>query len=261
MCPSTEKSAAFSVRHVADKVIKRFMSIPDRYLRERAGDIEDISKRLLSHLGVMKRDVELGENSILIADALTPGETASLDLEKVTGFITSKDGATSHTAILAKSRHIPAVSGVKKLSEFMEVAETIILDGDTGEIFINPTPERLKEYIEKINNIKQKPDLGEADPNIVLPDGERVYFYANVSSLLDAERARSLKADGIGLVRTEIFYLQNPAGFGFGEQVKTYEEILSMFPGDVVFRLFDIGADKKSNLEIPEDNPALATEG
>jgi phosphotransferase system enzyme I (PtsP) len=255
------KSAAFSVRHVADKVIKRFMSIPDRYLRERAGDIEDISKRLLSHLGVMKRDVELGENSILIADALTPGETASLDLEKVTGFITSKDGATSHTAILAKSRHIPAVSGVKKLSEFMEVAETIILDGDSGEIFINPTPERLKEYIEKINNIKQKPDLGEADPNIILPDGERVYFYANVSSLLDAERARSLKADGIGLVRTEIFYLQNPAGFGFGEQVKTYEEILSMFPGDVVFRLFDIGADKKSNLEIPEDNPALGNRG
>lgn len=255
------KSAAFSVRHVADKIIERFLTIPDRYLRERAADVEDISKRLLGHLGVMKRDVELGANSILIADALTPGETASLDLDKVTGFITSKDGATSHTAILAKSRHIPAVSGIKKLSELMEIAETIIIDGDSGEVFINPTSERMKEYTDKLEIIKQKPELGEADPNIVLPDGSKVCFYANVSSLLDAERAKILRADGIGLVRTEIFYLQDPTNFGFEKQVITYTEIMKMFQGDTVFRLLDIGADKKSGLELPEDNPALGNRG
>lgn len=255
------KSAAFSVRHVADKIIERFMNIPDRYLRERAADVEDISKRLLSHLGVVKRHVELGENSILIAEALTPGETASLDLDKVTGFITSKDGATSHTAILAKSRHIPAVSGVKKLSELMEVAETIIIDGDSGEVYINPTPERMKEYTDKLNNLRQKPELGEADPDISLPDGSKVHFHANVSSLLDAERAKTLKADGIGLVRTEIFYLQDPLSFDFDTQVKIYTEIMQMFHGETVFRLLDIGADKKSGLELPEDNPALGNRG
>lgn len=256
-----KKSAAFSVRHIADKVIKRFLTIPDRYLRERAADIEDISKRLLGHLGALKRDMELGENSILIADALTPGETASLDLAKVIGFITSKDGATSHTAILAKSRHIPAVSGVQKLSDLMEVAKTIILDGDKGEVVINPTPEKLQEYQNKQDAIKHKPLLSVINPNIKLPDGSRINFYANVSSITDAERARNINADGIGLVRTEIFYLQNPINFNFDEQVKIYENIMNIFPGEVIFRLLDIGADKKSSFEALEDNPALGNRG
>jgi phosphotransferase system enzyme I (PtsP) len=256
-----KKSAAFSVRHVADKIIKRFLSIQDRYIRERAGDIEDISKRLLSHLGVIKRDVELKNNSILMADALSPGETASLNLEMVTGFITAKDGVTSHTAILAKSRHIPAVSGVKKISELMEIARTIIVDGDKGEIYINPTDERLKDYSEKLKLVQRRVDAEPVEPDICLPDGERVYFYANVSSLLDAERAASLNVDGIGLVRTEIFYLQNPSKFGYEEQVKTYSDIMKLYPGEVIFRLFDVGSDKKTGFDTHEDNPALGHRG
>ncbi|WP_022850026.1 phosphoenolpyruvate--protein phosphotransferase [Limisalsivibrio acetivorans] len=257
------KSAAFSVRHVADKLIKKFMSFPDLYLRERAGDIDDISKRLLAHLGVMRREVSLQENSILMADMLTPGETASLDLGKVTGFVTSKDGFTSHTAILAKSRHIPAVSGISKISDLMEVAESIIVDGDSGEIIINPMEDTLKEYEDlmvKSAEFKKIEDFTE--PEVFLKNGERVEFYANISSVLDAEKAEALKADGIGLVRTEIFYLQSPSNFTAEKQKEIYKEILRTYGGqEVIFRLLDIGSDKKSEMEIHEDNPALGHRG
>jgi len=259
-----KKSAAFSVRHVADKLIKKFSSIKDVYIRERASDIDDIANRILSHLGVMSRNVELKENSVLIADRLTPGETASINLDKVCGFVTEKDGVTSHTAILAKSRQLPAISGVKRLYQAMEYAEKIIVDGFEGKVIFNPTEETIQKYAEEMEkNAPEELDTENlANPEVFLNDGSKVNFYANNSSILDAEKSSILKAHGIGLVRTEIFYLQRDGHFKQEEQVEVYTQILSKFPDSpVIFRLLDIGSDKKSVREMKEDNPALGHRG
>lgn len=257
-----KKSAAFSVRHVADKYIKRFRSINDSYLRERAQDIDDIAFRLLSHLGAVAKQSDLSSNSIIFADRLTPGETATLDLELVSGFVTSKDGVTSHTAILAKSRKIPAVTGIDNIHQKAEVSESIIVDGYEGVVVFNPKKSTIEKYKKKLAS-KKLPDEDKeyACRNLYMRDGSSVHFYANVSSVLDSEKAAMFCADGIGLVRTEIFYLSE-GSCSLEKRIETYRSILRAFPErPVVFRLLDIGSDKKSAYEVYEDNPALGNRG
>ncbi|WP_027389819.1 phosphoenolpyruvate--protein phosphotransferase [Chrysiogenes arsenatis] len=257
------KSAAFSVRHVIDKYIDKFRAIADPYLRERAADMEDISQRLMCHLGVVSRQTEIKEDSIILADRLTPGETAALDLEKVNAFVTHVDGVTSHTAILAKNRGIPAVTGIEKIFDITEFAEWMIVDGFDGTVIINPTEETILRYQARITEkqaTRQKKIKIIEEP--IRIGSETISFDANVSSVLDAEKAAQFKASGIGLVRTEIFYLQNDGNFPYQEQLETYQRIIHTFPDlSIVFRLFDIGSDKKSSREAREDNPALGFRG
>ncbi len=257
------KGAAFSIRFVSNKFIRGFKSIPDAYLRERASDVEDICQRLLSNLGVLQKTAELKTNSIVIADRLTPGETASLDMERVAGFVTQKDGPTSHTAILARNRQIPAVSGVEYLLKLTEFANTIIVDGFEGKIIINPSPEILQDYQlqkEKQTKAREEKEIGDIDDTVI--KGQGIKLYSNVSSINDAVKASAVMADGIGLVRTEIFYLQRKGNFTFDAQVQLYSQILESFPnGPVVFRLLDLGADKRNRTDITEDNPALGLRG
>nr|WP_221270413.1 phosphoenolpyruvate--protein phosphotransferase [Desulfurispira natronophila] len=260
------KSAAFSVRHVADKLIQKFHSFSDPYLRERAADIDDICQRLMTHLGVIAKQADLTENSIIISDRLTPGETASLDLEKVSAFITERDGVTSHTAILAKNRNMPAVTGITNLFEVTEYTRQIIVDGYQGTVIINPTEETLRRCGQQQQHSQRRRQLDQRRPTpqgpINLPDGESVSFYANVSSLLDAQKSGQDSACGIGLVRTEIFYLQNDGAFDRNQQIETYRQIVKAFEhGIIIFRLFDIGSDKKSTKESKEENPALGYRG
>lgn len=260
------KSAAFSVRHVADKLIEKFTSFQDPYLRERAADIEDICQRLMTHLGVLSRKAQLQADSIIISDRLTPGETASLDLEKVEAFVTEKDGATSHTAILAKNRQIPAVTGIPKLFEATEYARQLIVDGYQGLVIVNPQPATVEQYTRQQQSSQRRRDRDSRRETplgpILLPDGDEIIFYANVSSVLDAQRAEQDHASGIGLVRTEIFYLQHDGDWKYEQQVEVYRQIVNIYSrGPVIFRLFDIGSDKKSTREIKEDNPALGYRG
>jgi len=257
------KGAAFAIRHVSENYIKKFRAIPDPYLRERAADVEDICQRLLTNLGVLNKETKLYDNSIIISDRLTPGETASLDMEKVCGFITEKDGPTSHTAILARGRQIPAVSGIHNLLGNTEAAKTIIIDGFKGEIIVNPSETTLQIYTRQ----REEHLLNQKVDTISVPFIQSIRKYgvqvqANVSSVLDAEKAASLNADGIGLVRTEIFYLQNQGEFEYKTQLKIYQQIAKAFSsGPIVFRLLDIGADKKNRSASVEDNPALGLRG
>ncbi|MCP4753718.1 MAG: phosphoenolpyruvate--protein phosphotransferase [Proteobacteria bacterium] len=257
------KGAAFSIRHISDRFIRKFRAIPDPYLRERAADIEDICQRLLFNLGALDRKTDLLENSIVVANRLTPGETASLDMEKVGGFITVKDGPTSHTAILARSRRIPAVSGIQDLIDLTEFAETVIIDGFKGSVVVNPSKAVLDKYKRKRRKLDRSPDsVEEVAENGAGLEKHGIRIFANVSSLLDAEKAERLEADGIGLVRTEIFYLQKHGAFDLETQMDLYRQIVNCFAdGPIVFRLLDIGADKKSRQEISEDNPALGLRG
>lgn len=257
------KGAAFSIRHVSENYIKKFRAIPDPYLRERAADVEDICQRLLTNLGVLNKKAELHDNSVVISDRLTPGETASLDMEKVCGFITEKDGPTSHTAILARSRQIPAVSGIQNLLGNTESAKDIIIDGFKGEIIVNPSTKTLEAYTRRQEEYARqaKTDIISV-PYINKFNQNGVQVHANVSSVLDAEKATSLNADGIGLVRTEILYLQNQGDFDLETQRELYQHIANAFPnGPIVFRLLDIGADKQTRHVLTEDNPALGLRG
>ncbi len=257
------KGAVFSIRYTSNKYIRQFKAIQDAYLRERAADVEDICQRLLSNLGALQKTTELQGDSIIIADRLTPGETASLDMEKVIGFVSQKDGPESHTAILARNRQIPAVSGIEALLKMTEFAKKLIVDGLQGKIIINPSETTIAEYREKQSGLEDEAsktrDLFIDDTSI---RQKGIKILANVSSILDAEKASTLNADGIGLVRTEIFYLQNQARFDFETQVEIYTRILEQFKsGSVVFRLLDLGADKRLRSDFIEDNPALGLRG
>jgi len=260
---SYNKGAAFAIRHVSENYIKKFRAIPDPYLRERAADVEDICQRLLTNLGVLNKEAKLQDNSIVISDRLTPGETASLDMEKVCGFITEKDGPTSHTAILARSRQIPAVSGVHNLLGNTEAAKNIIVDGFKGEVIVNPSKKTLEIYTrqQKEHARQQQTEvLSVPFVNQISKYGAKIQ--ANVSSVMDTEKAASLNADGIGLVRTEIFYLQNQGDFDYETQLNLYQQIAQAFPsGPIIFRLLDIGADKRNRNDMAEDNPALGLRG
>lgn len=257
------KGAAFSIRFVSNKYIRKFQSVPDGYLKERAIDMEDICQRLLSNLGALHKRADLETDSIIIADRLTPGETASLDLEKVCGFVTQKDGPASHTAILARNRRIPAVTGIEYLLKLTEFARTIVVDGFEGKMIINPSQQTIDQYRAKKSELEheQVHDHTEIlDDRIIKEQG--VSLYSNVSSTLDAEKSAALRADGIGLVRTEIFYLQKRGRFEKDVQLEIYNDILKRFPVyPVVFRLLDLGADKRLRNDIAEDNPALGLRG
>lgn len=255
------KGAAFSTRYVADRFIRKFRSFEDVYLRERAADVEDICQRLLGNLGALHKEVDIKENSIIIADRLTPGETASLDLDKVVGFITEKDGPTSHTAILARSREIPAMSGIVDLLSVTEFADLIIIDGYEGKVIINPSDVIIEEYERKITTLQT--EFEQIEDNLYCSSLEcGIKLFANVSGKFDAEKAALLNADGIGLVRTEILYLQNYGKFSEEMQVKLYSQMLSKFQDkDVIFRLLDIGADKTISRKTDEENPALGLRG
>ncbi len=255
-----KKSAAFSIRHVSDKFIERFRSMNDPYLQERAADIEDICQRLLHNLGAVKKKVNIKDDSIIISKSLTPGETASLDLDKICGFVTEKDGATSHTAILARSRGIPAVSGIKDLLTVTEFAEHLIVDGNKGIIIINPTEKTIDKYKNKIQKTLKIQEQ-KLNPCKKMKEYD-VNIYANVSSLLDAKKASELGAYGIGLVRTEIFYLQEHGSFDLRKQHTLYSSIFKIFEkGDIIIRLLDIGADKVLKQYSREENPALGLRG
>ncbi len=257
------KGAAFSIRYTSNKYIRQFKAIQDEYLRERAADVDDICQRLLSNLGALQKTTELKKDSIIVADRLTPGETASLDMEKVIGFVTQKDGPESHTAILARNRNIPAVSGIETLLKMTEFAKKLIVDGIQGKIIINPSDNTIIEYQAKKTEFeKDNANSGDLTVDDVIIQQKGIKILANVSSILDAKRASALSADGIGLVRTEIFYLQNQARFDFDTQVGIYSQILHQFKsGPIIFRLLDLGADKRLRSDLIEDNPALGLRG
>ena len=255
------KTAASGIRYVSDIYINRFLSFEDFYLKERASDMDDICQRLLSNLGAISKKVTLSKNSIIIAEKLTPGETASLNLEKVTGFVTESDGITSHTAILAKSRRIPAITGIKDIMSMAAFCKRIILDGYEGLLILNPKRSTLKKYFSKLKSqIYEKYD--EPCYRVILKNGTKIHFLANVASVLDAEKSKQFCADGIGLIRSEIFYLQNGEPFDEKLNADFYNQLIRSSPdGPITLRLLDIGADKKTRKDIKEMNPALGLRG
>jgi len=257
-------NAAFVFDGVANQFIAMFEAMDNEYFRERAADIKDVKKRMLSHLlDVALNDPgAINEEVIVVAYDLTPSDTAQLDRNYVKGFATTIGGRTSHSAIMARSLEIPAIVGLGRVLEDLKDGELIILDGLEGIIIPNPTEAQMTKYEAKIADFKRtREELKQLkDEPSITTDGHRVELAANIGTPEDAKSATANGAEGVGLYRTEFLYMDRTELPTEEEQFVAYKAVLEeMKDKPVVVRTLDIGGDKElPYLQLPHEmNPFL----
>jgi len=241
------KSAEVAVNEVVKSLISTFSAIKDEYLKERALDIEDIGERVIRNLLGYKDSLELAQKAVVIAENLTPSDTARMDIKKVLGFATEVGGATSHTAIIAREYGIPAVVGVGNVTEKVKPGELVIVDGNNGLVIVNPDQKTVNRYVKISGEIKQR--FEELKKFAFLPavtaDGHRIEVAANIGNLNEVKLALTYGAEGIGLLRTEFLYLDRTTPPNEEEQFKVYSQIAqSLGEKPVIIRTLDVGGDK-----------------
>ncbi|WP_117591170.1 phosphoenolpyruvate--protein phosphotransferase [Haloprofundus halophilus] len=238
--------------------IEQFEGMEGR-MAERADDLRDIRDRLLRLLvGGERTDLSaLPEGSVVFAERLTPSDTAQLDPEVVSGFVTATGGRTSHAAIFARSLALPAVVGVGDDLFAVEEGTEVVVDGDTGDVVLDPNEETRAAAADTDRaEVRREP--------VATTDGKSVEVAANVGQPAELEGAVEQGADGIGLYRTEFLFLERESSPDEEEQYEAYVEALDAFPdGRVVVRTLDVGGDKPiPYLELPEEeNPFLGERG
>ena len=236
-----------------------FESMEDVYFKQRAEDILSVGKHLVFNMQNIEREITLNENTILIAEDLTPADTSSMDLSKVNGIILKEGGFTSHAVIVAKNLGIPCVIGVKSLLDNIVDGELMTIDGDTGNIVISPSENQISELKEKQGNITKLID------NFTKKKYEKlgVEFRVNIGSLEEIISFNHPFLNSIGLFRSEFIYLDNTNIPTLEEQTRVLEQITQKFTGTIVYRTLDIGGDKQVDyLNLPsEENPFLGVRG
>jgi phosphotransferase system enzyme I (PtsI) len=254
--------SAFST--VVQKYFHAFSQVDDEYLKERVADIRDIARRVIENLtGKERRPLtNLPEKVIVIAHDLSPSETAMMDKEKVIAFATDIGGPTSHTAIMARSMEIPAVVGLDHVSREVNTGDAIVIDGNHGIVIVHPDERTLSAYfreeqrfIELTTELDQLKNLPAETP-----DGHRVELTANIEFPDEIASVLAHGAVGIGLYRTEYFYMNRSDLPTEDEQYDAYRTVAEkMKPYPVVIRSLDLGGDKfLSSLEVPHEmNPFL----
>lgn len=255
--------AAQAIESVQNQFMSLFLALDDEYMKERAADVQDVSQRLMRKVtGTTESLSDYNEPTILVAHDLAPSDTAKLNAEFTRGFITEKGGKTSHSAIFARSLQIPAIVGATGILSEVQSGDIAIMNGETGEIFINPTAEQLEHY-EALREVQLEKHLGLQallHEKTVTKDGHHVELAANIGSLNDAQKALEHGAEGVGLFRTEFLYLERDTAPTEQEQFEVYRDVLTvMGERPVVVRTLDIGGDKViPYLNMPkEDNPFL----
>lgn len=256
------KSAPYGVRIAADEFIAMFEAIEDAYLRERAADLKDVAQRLIDKLlGI--EPVDFTEKGIiLIAEDLSPSDTAKIDGEYVLGFVTEIGGTTSHSAIMARTMGIPAVVGLGSVIRAIRDGEMIAIDGNSGEVFIDPDRsilENLKAKNEQIQQEKNALKTLFGQPSVTA-DGHLVELACNIGGVKDLKHVIENDGEGIGLFRSEFLYMDRSQLPSEAEQFEAYKAVLEGMKGKpVVIRTLDIGGDKNlPYLNIPkEENPFL----
>jgi phosphotransferase system enzyme I (PtsI) len=254
-----------AVQAAANQFIQIFEAMEDEYMRERATDIKDISNRLIANiLGKNNtQSLDTDESFILVSDDLTPSETVTLPRERVEAIVVAKGGKTSHAAILARSLGIPAIMGVgAQLVDEIKTNDTLIIDGSTGEIFVNPDSLQLKEYKKKQQaELVEKKELAKLkDKKAVTSDGIEIELVANIKGPQDAEEVLEQGGEGIGLFRSEFLFMDRNSLPTEEEQYEAYAEVVKKLGNrPVIIRTLDIGGDKHlPYLDLPEEmNPFL----
>ncbi len=254
--------AAFATKSAIDQFVGMFEAMDNPYFRERALDIKDIGGRLTKKLLNIEEATFEGSGLIIVAKDLTPSDTAKIDKTQVEGFITAIGGNTSHSAIIARTLGIPAIMGVKGILEAVKDGDVLVIDGFTGELFINPDKETLHKYELKKSEFeaRQRALLIFKDEKSKTKDGHVIEIGANIASPDDVEPALANGAEGVGLFRSEFIYMNRVTAPNEAEQFEAYKAVLEgMSPRPVVIRTLDAGGDKHiPYLNIPEEmNPFL----
>ncbi len=257
-------NAEYAFSSVIQKYFRAFSQVEDEYLKERVSDIRDIARRLLGNLiGKVKNPLsDLTEEVIVVAHDLSPSDTALMDKQKVIAFVTDIGGPTSHTAIMARSLEIPAVVGLDRVSQQVTTGDSIVIDGNHGTVIIHPEPSSLLSYAREGKRFIQF--TSELDKLRNLPaetlDGHKIELAANIEFPDEIPSVLAHGAVGIGLYRTEYFYMNRSDLPTEEEQYQAYRTVaekMSSYP--VVIRSLDLGGDKfLSSLEVPHEmNPFL----
>ncbi len=257
-------NAEYAVAVTADNFSEMFASMEDPYMQARSADVRDISNRLIANLTGTASDVASADGKMIVcAEDLAPSETVALDKDKVLAFVTAKGSSNSHTAILARNMNIPAVIGAgdKFLSSITD-GQTAVVDGYTGEIFLDPDEETIAKYSKKREADEEKKRLLQelkGKENVTL-DGRKINIFANISGTDNIGAVLVNDAGGIGLFRSEFLYLENTGFPTEDQQFQAYKRVLESMAGKkVVIRTLDIGADKQVDYFglKKEENPAL----
>ena len=270
MCSEIEKlidsgkCAEEGVETVCDTFIAMFSSVDDEMTRQRAADVRDIKKEMLSILlGIQTVDLSnLPKDTVLVAEELTPSMTACIDKSNVVGFVTEVGSKTSHAAILARAMEIPAVLSLKNACEVIKSGQLTVVDGVKGEVITEPSNDVTAEYIRlRVDFDKEKAALKKfAGKETVTADGQKVMLFANIGTPDDALKVSEYDGEGIGLFRTEFLFMDRTSAPGEQEQFEAYKKALTVMKGKtVVIRTLDVGGDKDipyMNLE-KEENPFL----
>ncbi len=252
-------------QEVATRYAETLNKIDDPYLRERALDIQDVTKRVIRNLQgkAPKTFLALSESHILVAHNLTPSDTASMNRANVLGIATDLGSRTSHAAILARSLNIPAVVGLHDITAKLETGQHVLVDGSDGLLIVNPAPETIAHYAElesrRARVVAQLKEL--RTTRSTTRDGHHVVLSANIELPEDVEAVAAHGAEGIGLYRTEFLYLNRTTLPTEDEQFETYRKVAERVrPDPLIIRTFDLGGDKLApgTVDITDElNPFL----
>ena len=257
-------NAEYGVEVGFDKILKIFEEIDDDYIKTRGADIVDIKEKIIAKI-LEKEKIDfskLDKNTIIVTKELRTSDTAKLDLKNISGIITEMGGINSHMSIMARNHEIPAIVGVKNLIENIHNNDFVAINGDTGEIVINPTREECIKLEEMKKGIELEKDELEKYKykETITQDGHQLKIFANISVFQDVEVAIENSAEGVGLFRTEFIYMNSNKCPTENEQFNLYKKVAEKMQGKkVIIRTLDIGGDKNIKyMNLPkEENPFL----
>lgn len=257
-------NVVYAVEKGLNEVITNFKNIPDEYISERANDIEDIKNRIISKLLKIEENdfSSIEPNTIIVTQEFTTSDTAKINMKNVSGIISEIGGTNSHVSIIARNKQIPMVIRIENLQDKIKNGDTVIVNGNTGEIYINPSIEELQRYKEKQDIEKTEKNKLEQykDKVAITKDGYQVEICCNIGKPNDLENAINVGADGVGLFRTEFLFMDSEQMPSEEEQFENYKKIAEVMKDKLsIIRTLDAGGDKNIpylNLE-KEENPFL----
>jgi phosphotransferase system enzyme I (PtsI) len=265
---SNRLNAAAAFERVIDRVIESIGEIEDEYLKERTIDVRDVKKRVVQQLLGKRHSPgdKPSEARIIVAHDLAPSDTAQLDRQTVLAYATDLGGRTSHTAIIARSQGVPAVVGLENLIEVVHNGDSVIVDGNAGLVIVNPTPETVRQYemeMARFHELEEQLLTLTHYPAQTL-DGRSFTLCANIDSPDEVSSAVEHGAQGVGLFRTEYYFISQEYLPSEEEQYKVYRQVAERMEGrPVVIRTLDVGGDKIAGYlhRVPELNPFLGWRG
>lgn len=259
--------ADYALKLQRDRLAAVFQDMDDAYLKSRMDDLDHVIGRIHAHLHNRAADAEGLAGEILVAQTVAPSELAQLQAQGVVAVVTSTGSALSHSAILARSLHMPLVVGASQALSRINDGDALIVDGDSGQVVVDPSPRDLREYRQRLKDAaREQRELGRLRSKPTRTrDGVDIALHANAESRADVAQAHALGAAGIGLYRTEFLFLQRNVLPDEDEQFRAYRDVvLGMSGRPVTIRTLDLGADKADRTGLAlrgEDNPALGLRG